>query len=134
MNKIEDFYLTKPEPVKSCLLTLRDIIIKSNSELVETWKYGMPFFYFRKKMFCYLWVRRKDEMPYIGIVEGRKIHHPGLVQEKRSRMKVFFIEPTKDLPVRTIQNILKKATRLYQSQTRSSVITGIKKKHKSLKE
>ncbi|HMG94505.1 MAG TPA: DUF1801 domain-containing protein [Chryseolinea sp.] len=118
MIEIDNFYLSKPEPLRSCLLSLRDIVLRSNGELTEAWKYGMPFFCLRKKMFCYLWVRGKTSVPYpyLGIVEGRNISHPGLIQEKRSRMKILLIDPTKDLPVKTILTILKKATLLYQPE------------------
>ena len=116
MDEIENFYLGKPEPLKGCLLSLRDVILRSSPDIIEAWKYRMPFFCLRKRMYCYLWVHKKTSLPYIGIVEGRKISHPRLVQEKRSRMKIMFIDPTKDLPVRTINVILKKAARLYPAR------------------
>ena len=115
MDEIENFYLDKPEPLKGCLLSLRDVILRSNPDITEAWKYRMPFFYLRKRMYCYLWVHKKTLLPYIGIVEGRKIAHPRLVQEKRSRMKIMFIDPTKDLPVRIILSILKNAASFYQT-------------------
>jgi hypothetical protein len=118
MIEIDNFYLNKPEPLRGCLLSLRDIILRSNGEITEAWKYGMPFFCLRKRMFCYLWVRAKTSVPYIGIVEGRNISHPELIQENRSRMKILLIDPTKDLPVTTIVAILKKAARLYQTEER----------------
>jgi hypothetical protein len=116
MIEIDNFYLTKPEPLRGCLLSLRDIILRSNGEITEAWKYGMPFFCIRKKMFCYLWVQKKTHIPYIGIVEGRHLSHPKLIQEKRSRMKILLIDPTKDLPVGTITTILEMAGRLYQNK------------------
>ena len=115
MDEIDNFYLSKPEPIKGCLLSLRDVILRSNPDITEAWKYRMPFFCLRKRMFCYLWVHKKTGLPYIGIVEGRKISHPRLVQEKRSRMKIMFIDPTKDLPVRIILTILKNAASFYKT-------------------
>lgn len=114
MDEIENFYMQKPEPVKGCLLSLRDFILRSDLGVTEAWKYGMPFFCIGKKMFCYLWVQKKTLQPYIGIVEGRKLFHPRLIQEKRSRMKILLIDPTKDLPVRTIKSILKEAAAFYK--------------------
>jgi|SRR5688572_18840723 len=126
MDEIENFYLAKPEPLKGCLLSLRDVILRSNPDITEAWKYGMPFFCLRKRMYCYLWVHKKTSLPYIGIVEGRKIIHPRLVREKRSRMKIMFIDPTKDLPVRIILSILKNAASFYQTDNIPSQQIGVK--------
>jgi len=72
----------------------------------------MPFFCYKGKMFCYLWIHKKYKQPYIGIVEGRKIEHPDLLIEKRSRMKIMLFEPNDDLPINTIREILQQAITL----------------------
>jgi hypothetical protein len=66
----------------------------------------MPFFCYKEKMFCYLWVHKITHQPYIGIVEGKYIEHPDLIMEKRSRMKIMLFDPNDDLPVDIIENIL----------------------------
>jgi hypothetical protein len=114
-NEMEDFYLHKEEPVKSCLMALRDIIRKYNKGISETWKYKMPVFCYKGKMFCYLWVDKKTRTPYIGIVEGKKIDHPNLLQQNRSRMKIMFIDPEKDISVKTIYQILNMAVVFYKN-------------------
>ncbi|MEO6166026.1 MAG: DUF1801 domain-containing protein [Chitinophagales bacterium] len=113
-SDLDNFYLEKDEPARSCLLALRKIILLQDPEITAEWKYKMPLFYYRKKMFCYLWVHKKLHLPYLGIVEGRKIDHPQLLQEKRSRMKILLIDPAKDLPIKTITGILKSALKLYK--------------------
>jgi hypothetical protein len=74
----------------------------------------MPFFCYKGKMFCYLWLDKKTHQPYLGIVEGRNIYHARFVQGMRSRMKILFIDPDKDLPAKTIEAIFKKAIVFYQ--------------------
>ena len=113
-NAADNFYLQKDEPIKSCLLALRDIILSQDEEIKSVWKYGMPFFSYKGKMFCYLWVHRKYKQPYLGIVEGKRMEHPQLIIEKRSRMKIMLLDPAKDLPLRTIKEILKDALELYR--------------------
>jgi hypothetical protein len=114
MDELDNFYLKKQEPIKSCLLAMREIIIASDDDVTPAWKYGMPFFCYRRKMFCYLWVHKKFGQPYIGIVEGRRINHADLIIEGRSRMKIMLLDPHKDLPVRKIKMILKQAIDLYK--------------------
>ncbi|MBK9492710.1 MAG: DUF1801 domain-containing protein [Haliscomenobacter sp.] len=114
MEKMDHFYLDREEPIKSCLLALREIILRQNPEISATWKYGMPFFCFRGKMFCYLWIHKKLGQPYLGIVEGKHFEQPFLLQEKRSRMKIMLFDPNEDLPLETIESILQQALKLYQ--------------------
>ena len=94
------------------MLALRDFIGKQDPRLTEAWKYSMPFFCFKEKMFCYLWVNKKTGDPYVGFVDGRKLKHPDLVVEKRMRMKILPIDPKKDIPVRKISAIVREAISL----------------------
>ena len=114
LNDIDLFYQQKEEPVKSCLIALREIILDQDPEIKVAWKYGMPFFCYKGKMFCYLWVHKKHQQPYIGIVEGKRINHPGLLLEKRARMKILLIDATQDIPLRVIDDILKQTLALYR--------------------
>jgi len=114
MREIDNYFLQKDEPVKGCLLFLRDHILAYDKGITEAWKYRMPFYCYKGKMFCYLWTHKKNGLPYIGIVEGRKIDHPLLIKEERARMKILFVDPTADLPLETIDKILKIALDLYK--------------------
>ncbi len=116
-EELHHYYLGKTEPNKSCLLALRSIILAQDTDITETQKYGMPCFCYKKKMFCYLWTDKKTDEPYILMVEGKYLDHPRLEEGDRSRMKIFRVNPNKDLPVKTIENILKKALDLYRKGT-----------------
>lgn len=115
MKEIDNFYLEKEEPVESCLMALRQIILDRDRNISEAWKYRMPFFCYKGKMFCYLWVEKKTGLPYLGIVEGNKIAHPELIQDERLRMKIMRFDPSKDLPLDTISEIIDTAIKLYTS-------------------
>ncbi|QKJ33183.1 DUF1801 domain-containing protein [Mucilaginibacter mali] len=113
MRPIDQYYLQKDEPVRSCLQFLREYILKQDANITEAWKYGMPFFCYRGKMCCYLWVHKKYHQPYIGFVEGKRMDHPGLLLEKRARMKIFLIDPEQDMPVDTLAELMKEMLRFY---------------------
>ncbi|MFM9909867.1 MAG: DUF1801 domain-containing protein [Chitinophagaceae bacterium] len=114
LRPIDEWYLNKDEPIKSCLQFLRQHILQQDKQLSEAWKYGMPFFCYNGKMVCYFWIHKKLLQPYIGIVEGKKMKHPDLIQEKRARMKILLLDPTRDLPMRKINQILKEMLSLYK--------------------
>jgi len=117
MTLSDNFYLNQAEPNKSCLLALRKIILEQDDAVTETRKYGMPCFCYKKKMFCYLWTDKKTHEPYILFVEGKLLAHPELEAGDRSRMKIFRINPNKDLPLGTILLLLNKALDLYRNGT-----------------
>jgi hypothetical protein len=114
MKQLDDFYLNKKEPVKGIFLALKGIILKQDENITNTLKYGMPFFCYKRKMFCYLWIHKKLKKPYIGIVEGKHFDDPFLIQEKRSRMKIMMFNVNEDLPLEEIEIVIQKAVNLYK--------------------
>jgi hypothetical protein len=116
LRPIDNWYLQQEEPGKSCLQFLRTHILQMDKNITEVWKYGMPFFCYKGKMFCYLWVHKKLHQPYIGIVEGKHINHPDLIQEKRARMKILLLDAEKDIPLKKVNGILKELILLYKKK------------------
>lgn len=114
LRPIDNYFLQHTEPVKSCLGFLRMHILELDEHITETWRYGMPFYCYKGKRFCYLWTHRKHHQPYIGIVDGKSIHHPDLIAEKRARMKILLLDAAKDIPVKKIDMILKEVLALYK--------------------
>lgn len=115
MKQLDDFYLNQEEPIKGTFLALKDIILKQDKDITHVLKYGMPFFCYKEKMFCYLWIHKKLKQPYIGIVEGKHFEESFLIQEKRSRMKIMMFNSEEDLPLEKIELVIQKAINLYKS-------------------
>jgi len=64
LNPLDNYFEQKDEPIKSCLQRLRSVLL-AYADVTEHWKYGMPFYYFKGKMFCYLWIHKKLLQPYM---------------------------------------------------------------------
>lgn len=114
-RELDKYYLSQEEPNRSCLLTLRSIILDQDKDVAETQKWGMPCFCYKKKIFCYLWTDKKTDEPYILMVEGKYLDHPQLERGNRSRMKIFRVNPKEDLDLETIRVILQQALDLYRN-------------------
>lgn len=112
-EELDHFYLNKEEPAKSCLLALRDLILRYNPDLKPVWRYRLPCFMLKGQIFCYLWVERKSQHPYIAIGKGTQINHPDLIQGNRTFVKLLMIDPNKDIPIDTIHFIFDEAMKLY---------------------
>ncbi|MFZ6051220.1 DUF1801 domain-containing protein [Halocola ammonii] len=113
IRELDQFYLNLEEPQRSCFEALRDIILSVDPDITPEWKYRLPFFYYRGKMFCYLWKDKKSGEPYIGIVNGNQLNHPLLEQGDRKRMKILRVDPEADIPKDVIIEILNNSIRLH---------------------
>jgi len=113
-NKIEQFYLELSEPQKATLLYLREFILSQDSRINECWRFGTPFFYLEKKMFCYFWFDKGNQAkPYLSFADGYRMQHPALESGGRKRFKVYPIMLNKDIQVDELQVIFKEALSYY---------------------
>lgn len=112
MQKLDEFYQQHEEPLKSCLQALRTLILTYNSTVTERWYYRLPCFFYKEKMFCYIWFDKKTRQPYIAMYPARKLRHPKLISGNRTQSKILVINPEKDLPVKTIREVFRKAVNL----------------------
>ena len=105
-NPLEEFYSKQEEPLQSCFLALRSIILKFDEDIDERFKYGLPFFYHKSKPFCYFWKDKKTNQPYIGFAKGHLMDHPGLEKGNRKKMKVLMLNVNKDIDLSLILKFL----------------------------
>lgn len=114
LSPLNQFFEQKEEPFKSCFAFLRSYILKQSPDITEEWKYGLPFYYYKGKMFCYLWIHKKYKQPYIGIVKGAQIELPYLLQEKRKTMKIFLVNPEADIDIEKLDAVFTQMLNLYK--------------------
>jgi hypothetical protein len=112
LTALDNFYLQQDEPLKGCFLALRQIILNHDAAITSTWKFNMPFFLYKGKMFCYIWTHKKLQQPFIGFSEGKRLNHPSLTFENRSRIKIMILDAEKELPVEIIKEVLDMAIEL----------------------
>jgi hypothetical protein len=114
VNDIENYYLEQSEPIQSCLFALREIIKSFDQEnITEEWKHNIPFFYYKGKMFCYFGKSKSKKQLYIGIIKGSEIKHPSLIKGKRKMIKIFKVNPAKDIDIVSLYEVLELAKACY---------------------
>ena len=111
LNPLENHFLKQPEPQQSCMLYLRKWLLAQGLE--EQYKYMTAMYYFKDKAFCYLTTAGKEKKLYLGFIKGHLLKHPKLEKEGRKQIKVIYLTPEKDLPIKTLSEIVKKAKKLY---------------------
>ena len=112
-NTIDQFFLDREEPLKSYFLALRSIVLRFDNQIDERLSYGVPFYYYKNKPFCYFWKEKKTNQPYIGMARGHLLDHPMLFQGDRKKMKVIRLNLEEDIPKDQIETIFKQALQLY---------------------
>lgn len=113
LNPIENYFENLEEPLKSSFLSVRKIILDFDDKITEEWKYRIPFYYYKGKMFCYLYKQKKG-FPYIGFAKGNIMEHHSLDKGERKKMKVMHFNPEEDLPVETMYELFDMAIKLYR--------------------
>ena len=112
-SALDQFYLNREEPLKSYFLALRRIVSNYDSQFDERFKYGVPFFYYKNKPFCYFWKDKKTNQPYIGMARGHLFQHDMLYQGDRKKMKVIQLNTKEDIPKDQIEEIFFLAQQFY---------------------
>jgi hypothetical protein len=119
LSDLDHFYLQQEEPTRSCLLAMKEMILKYNPLITHEWKYKLPFFCYKGKMLCYIWFHKKFKKPYLGFYNGFLIKNGELIAEDRSRIKIFLFDVEIDLPVKKLNAILKEAIYIYDNTIKS---------------
>ena len=109
MTDLENFYNSLEEPNKSCFLFLRQFILEFDPAMTEHWKWKLPFFYYNKKPFCYIWKDKKTGFPYVCFTQSLHINRPEMELGDRKKMKAFIINPNSDIEVKTLKEIMKES-------------------------
>jgi len=100
---LESYYLSKPEPYQSCLLALKDIILRANPNICHERRFQIPFFTYKGKKLGYLWLNRKKLM--LGFCLDKSLQEFAEGVKPKDKYESMQIDPNADLP---IENILQK--------------------------
>jgi hypothetical protein len=114
MTELEEYYENQPKDIRDCLLFCKKFILNYDSNLAEAWKYKLPFFVYKGKSFAYFHHKRKENRLYIGFHKGKDINHPSLLSEGRKQIKIFLLDPQKDIPIKELEEVLQLAIKLYE--------------------
>jgi hypothetical protein len=101
---LESYYLSKTEPYQSCLLALKDIILRANPDICHERKFQIPFFTYKNKKLGYLWLNQKKLM--LGFCLDKSLQEAVAGVKPKDKYESFRIDPNADLPVEIIMEKL----------------------------
>lgn len=97
---LESWYLNKPEPYRSCLLALKDIILRADAGIGHERKFQIPFFTYKGKKLGYLWLDRKKVK--VGFCLDKSLQEAVGGVKPKDKYESMQIDPNADIPVEII--------------------------------
>ena len=110
-SELENYYLKQSEPIQSCLLALKSIIMGINPLITHERKYQIPFLYYKGRKLAYLWVTKKKLQ--VGFIEDKCLQEPVEGVRLKDKYQSIIVNPNEDIPIEIIVKNLKMLIDLY---------------------
>lgn len=107
MNPAETYILSKPEPWRSMLIELQAVIKHTIPEIEEAYKWHLPFYSLKGKMFCFLNFRKS----FVDVGFPKGIHIEGfddilVAGENRKNLRSLRYYTQEEIDVELLHEIL----------------------------
>lgn len=116
MRRTDGYIFRQSEKYQSILLHLIAVFEKEIPELELLFKWGIPYFYFRKKPFCYLAASAKKGFVDAGFARGFQLkrNQDSLIGEKRNTVKSLRYFSLESIDNVILEDVIREARGLYQ--------------------
>lgn len=116
MRLTDEYIFGQPEKHKFILLHLISVFEREVPELELMFKWGIPYFYFRKKPFCYLASNHKKEFVDAGFAKGFQLsgNQRYLVGDKRNTVKSLRYYSLESINNEILVDVIQEAVKLYK--------------------
>lgn len=116
MKLTEEYIFHQPEKYQSILLHLISVFKREMPDLELLFKYGIPYFYYRKKPFCYLAPNHKKGFVDAGFARGFQLknNQEFLNSEKRNTVKSLRYYSLESIDNAVLTDAIREAQTLYK--------------------
>lgn len=116
MKPTEEFIIKQVEPYQSMLLYLISVIEKIVPEAELLLKYGIPYFYYKKRAFVYLAPNPKKGFLDVGFARGFQLQlfQEFLNAENRNTVKSLRYHSLEAIDYDVLTGVLTEAKKLYK--------------------
>jgi hypothetical protein len=115
MKPTEEYIIRQPEKYQTMLLHIIAVVGKlvPDSELFI--KYGIPYFYYKKKPFCYLAPNHKKGFVDLGFARGFQLNknQEFLVSENRNTVKSLRYFTLESINNKILESVIEESINLY---------------------
>lgn len=116
MKLTEEYIIKQPEKYQSILLHLISVFNREIPDLELLFKYGIPYFYYRKKPFCYLAPHHKKGFVDAGFSRGFQLkrNQEWLESENRNTVKSLRYYNLEAINNAILEDVIREAQTLYK--------------------
>jgi hypothetical protein len=116
MRLVDAYILRQPEKYQSMLLHLISVVNQTVPDLDLLFKWGIPYFYYKKKMFCYLAPNHKKGFVDIGFARGFQLkrNQEFLVFQNRNTVKSLRYFSLETIENSILEDVLRETQTLYK--------------------
>jgi hypothetical protein len=116
MKLTDEYIYRQPEKFRSIILHLISVFEREIPELELLFKWGIPYFYYKKKPFCYLAPNSKKGFVDAGFARGFQLkgNQDCLIGEKRNTVKSLRYYDLEDIDNTILVNVIQEAATLYK--------------------
>jgi hypothetical protein len=115
MRCTDEYIFRQPKHHQSILLHLISVFEREIPALELMFKWGIPYFYYRKKPFCYLAPNHKKRFVDLGFARGFQLkrNQDCLVSEKRNTVKSLRYFSLESINNAVLEDVIQEARSLY---------------------
>lgn len=116
MRLTDEYIFRQPELQQSILLHLISVFVREIPELELMFKWGIPYFYYGKKPFCYLASNHKKGFVDAGFAKGFQLkrNQEFLVSEHRNTVKSLRYFSLENIDNAILNDVIQEARSLYK--------------------
>jgi hypothetical protein len=116
MKLTDEYIYRQPEKYQNIMLHLIGVFQREVPELELLFKWGIPYFYYKKKPFCYLAPNHKKGFVDAGFARGFQLqeNQNQLVDEKRNTVKSLRYFELEEINNEVLEAVIKEAKTLYK--------------------
>lgn len=116
MKPTDVYILNQPEPFRSILLHVVAVVENNLSEVTLEYKWTVPYFYYKKKPFCYLNASHKHQFVDVGFAKGFHLKNnlENLIADNgRNTVKSLRYKSLEEIDNTVLISVIKEASKMY---------------------
>lgn len=115
MNPVEEYILRQPKTFQDIILYVITIIEREVEDSELLFKWGIPYFYYKKKPFLYIAPNKKGFVDF-GFSRGYQLkeNQEFLIGENRNTVKSLRFSSLEEINHEVLLEVIKEAKRLYK--------------------